>query len=284
LQQLLNIVAYHQVTNAMKKPEQYRRGLTTLSLLLACIAGVANISCALAESDADSSNEAILKALAAKQKNLTRLKHTYTYAEREVQRTHDPDGKLAHEDVNLYQIHFVNDHSIQRLVKKNDKPLAGDDLAAEDERVQKETANAHNSPGPDNTVENVLNFTKVTDVKHVSYHGTKALEIDFQPREDAATKDRAEELFSRLTGQLYVDEDSGDLLRLDSKLTSPLRVLGGVAGAVEIGSYLVIDTVMVNNEVRIASKEKRRLIVRKLLARTDTEYEISYYDYKKDTK
>ncbi len=80
---------------------------------------------------------------------------------------------------------------------------------------------------------------------------------------------------------MIVDEESGDMMHIDAKVATALKVLGGVAGELDVGSLLVIETTLVNDEVRIAANEKRRILARKLLAKSDTEYELSYSNYKK---
>lgn len=225
--------------------------------------------------------DVLTKSLLDKQKALSALRHQYTYTEHEIQRDRSADGKITREDKFDYEIKYVKDHTISRILKKNDAALAGDEQASEDARVQKQIDEASRTPVPASTVENVLNATKVTDVKRLTYKNVKALELDFEPRDGYAPKDKAEQLFSHLSGKMIVDEDSGDMMHIDAKVATAMKVLGGIAGELDVGSSLVIDTTLVNNEVRIASNEKRRILARKLLARTDTEYEISYSGYKK---
>ncbi len=225
--------------------------------------------------------ETVTKSLLEKQKNLSALRHKYTYMEREIQRDRNADGKVTHEDKFDYEIKFVKDHTINRILKKNDAALSADEQASEDTRVQKLLSDAEHTPAPASTVENVLNATRIIDVKRLSYQNVKALALQFEPREGYRPRDKAEELFSHLSGKMIVDEASGDMMHIDAKVATAMKVLGGIAGELEMGSSLVIDTAMVNNEVRIAANENRRILARKLLVKTDTEYEISYSVYKK---
>jgi len=221
------------------------------------------------------------KSLLEKQKALSALRHQYTYIEHEIQRERNADGKITREDKIEYEIKYVKDHTINRILKKNDAALSADEQASEDARVQKQIDDAARTPAPASTVENVLNAAKITDVKRLTYKSVKALELDFEPRDGYTPKDKAEQLFSHLSGKMIVDEDSGDMMHVDAKVATALKVMGGIAGELEVGSALVIDTTLVNNEVRIAAAEKRRIIARKLLVRTDIEYELSYAGYKK---
>ncbi|MES2070277.1 MAG: hypothetical protein V4488_08015 [Pseudomonadota bacterium] len=225
--------------------------------------------------------EVLSKSLLEKQKNLSALRHKYTYMEQEIQRERNADGKITREDKFDYEIRYIKDHTINRILKKNDMPLSPDEQASEDTRVQKLIDDAGRTAVPASTVENVLNATRVTGVQRLTYKNVKALSLEFEPRDGYAPKDRAEQLFSHLSGTMIVDEESGDMMHFDARVASSLKVLGGFAGELGVGSALLIDTTLVNNEVRIAVAEKRRILARKLLVKTDTEYELSYSGYKK---
>jgi len=225
--------------------------------------------------------DVLTKSLLEKQKALTALRHQYTYTEHEIQRERNADGKITREDKFDYEIHYVKDHSINRILKKNDAALSADEQASEDARVQKQISDAGHTPAAASTVENVLNATKITDVKRLTYKNVKALVLEFEPLDGYVPKDKAEQLFSHLSGKMIVDEESGDMMHIDAKVATAMKVLGGIAGELDVGSSLLIDTTLVNNEVRIAAAEKRRILARKLLVKTDTEYELSYANYKK---
>ncbi|WP_394777435.1 hypothetical protein [Undibacterium sp.] len=234
-----------------------------------------------ASADSLPSVDVLIKTLADKQKSLTALRHKYTYMEHEILRERDSSGKVTREDKTDYEIRFVKDHTIIRMMKKNGEALNTDEQASEDTRVQKQLDDAGRTPVPASTVENVLTATKITDVKRITYKNVKALSLEFEPRDGFSSKDKAEQLFSHLSGKMIVDEESGDMMHIDAKVTTALKVLGGVAGELDVGSLLVIDTTLVNDEVRIAANEKRRILARKLLAKSDTEYELSYSGYRK---
>ncbi len=136
-----------------------------------------------ASADAVPSIDVLTRTLAEKQKNLTALRHKYTYMEHEILRERDSSGKVTREDKTDYEIRYVKDHTISRMLKKNGEALNTDEQASEDARVQKLLDEAGRTPVPASTVENVLTATRITDVKRITYKNVKALSLEFEPRE-----------------------------------------------------------------------------------------------------
>ncbi len=64
-------------------------------------------------------------------------------------------------------------------------------------------------------------------------HGRPAVRLTFSPRLEIPERDMKARFLRRMAGEAWIDESEGVLLTLDVRMTSPLDIAGGLAGAIK---------------------------------------------------
>jgi len=87
------------------------------------------------------------------QKQLDKVRENYTYTSLQTTQDLDSNGHVAKTETHEFEVFYVNDRLISRLVKKDGKPLDDHDQQKETERVTKAVEKAEN-PEPDQQKKN----------------------------------------------------------------------------------------------------------------------------------
>lgn len=221
-----------------------------------------------------------------KQQELRPTTENYVHTEISVMKIRDSSGKLKKEETKEYEVIRVNGHSIKRLLLKNGLPLSAKETAKEEQKIQKESDKALNEESTDSIkkigIQQLLKMSKITNATRVMYNNINAIALDFIPKENVKPNNKSEEMVSKLAGRFFVDEFSYEFLAMKSHLIAPVKLWGGVLASIKEGSTIELETAVVNNELRLPSKQILKFPTRALFVVTmGIEIETEFKNYKK---
>ena len=223
------------------------------------------------------------------QEQLEKVRENYTYSTSQVTQELDGNGHVTKTETREWEVFFVNGHGVSRLVKKDGKPLEGDDLQKETERVTKEVEKAEKPVQPEEkqqdrniNLRRILELTEVRNPRRESYQGRPTIVFDFVGNKDQKEHGLNEDLSKKLQGTVWVDEADRQVARLEATFYDNFKVGGGLLVNVQKGSSFRFDQARVNGEVWLPTGAEVNLAMRMMLLKGIREhFSERDYDYKR---
>jgi len=230
----------------------------------------------------------LIKEVYEKQKKLDKVREDYTYTSSHTTQDIDTNGQVKKTEIEEYEEFFVNSHPISRLVKKDGKPLAGDEEQKETERVTKLVKKAEAIPpdqplyGQEITLVRILEVMDVRNPRRENYRGRPTIVFDFIGRKNAKTHGMAEDVSKKLQGTVWIDEADRVVAHLDVSFDENFHVAGGIVANVEKGSNIHFDQAPVNGEIWFPTGGEGTFNVRFFLVKGFRKHGIERdYDFKR---
>jgi hypothetical protein len=205
------------------------------------------------------------------QRQLDKVRENYTYTSVQTVQDLDSNGHVTQTKTTENEDFFVNSHVIERLVKKDGKPLDDHDAQKETERVTKQVEKAEKTPpgqaldGEQISISRVLEIMDVRNPRREMYKGRPTIVFDFVGRKDAKTHGLAEDASKKLQGTLWVDEADCMVAHLEVAFDDNFHVAGGLVANVEKGSNFHFDQEPVNGEIWLPTGGEGTVQMRVLL-------------------
>jgi hypothetical protein len=187
------------------------------------------------------------------QKQLEKVRENYTYSSLQTVQDVDSNGKVVKTETKETENFFVNSHLIERIVKKNGKPLTGHDLEKETERVTKLVEKAQSIPpgqpleGQTITIGRLLEIMDVRNPRRVLYHGRPTIVFDFIGRKDAKTHGIIEDASKKVQGTIWIDEGDRQVAHMEVGFNDNFHVAGGLLANIQKGSNFRFDQSVVSH-------------------------------------
>jgi hypothetical protein len=222
------------------------------------------------------------------QKQLEKARENYTYTSTQITEDIDSNGRVKKTATSEFEEFFVNGHPIERLVKKDGKPLDDREQQKETERVTKAVEKAE-KPDPDPakserqiSLGHVLEVADVHTPRRQMYRGRPTIVFDFIGRKDLKAHGIAEDLSKKLQGTVWIDEADRVVAHLDASFNDNFRVAGGLMASIGKGSNFRFDQALVNGEVWLPTGGEGTIQARVLLVKGIHQHGIERdYDYKR---
>jgi len=222
------------------------------------------------------------------QKQLDKVREDYTYTSLQTVQDLDSNGQVKKTEVTENEDFFVNSHVIERVVKKDGKPLDGHDEQKETERVTKLVEKAEKTPpdqpleGPQISISRVLEIMDVRNPRRESFRGRPTILFDFVGRKDAKTHGLAEDASKKLQGTLWIDEADRVVAHMEVSFDDNFHVAGGLVANVQKGSNFRFDQAQVNGEIWLPTGGEGNVQLRLLLVKGIRQHFIERdYDFKR---
>jgi len=222
------------------------------------------------------------------QKQLDKVREDYTYTSLQTVQDLDSNGQVKKTEVTENEDFFVNSHVIERVVKKDGKPLDGHDEQKETERVTKLVEKAEKTPpdqpleGPQISISRVLEIMDVRNPRRESFRGRPTILFDFVGRKDAKTHGLAEDASKKLQGTLWIDEADRVVAHMEVSFDDDFHVAGGLVANVQKGSNFRFDQAQVNGEIWLPTGGEGNVQLRLLLVKGIRQHFIERdYDFKR---
>lgn len=222
------------------------------------------------------------------QKQLEKVRENYTYSDAVTVQEIDGNGQVKKTETEEWEEFFVNGHQIGRKVKKDGKPLEGNERDKETARVTKEAEKADKTP-PDQPMDSqeisvgrLLEIMDVRNPRREIYRGRPAIVFDFVGRKDAKTHGMVEDASKRLRGTMWIDEADRQIAHLDVVFDENFHVGGGLVANVEKGSNFHFDQGPVNGEIWLPTGAEVNMTARVMLVKSVRQHITARdYDYKR---
>ncbi len=230
-------------------------GVLWLAVLAPCVALYAAPQATPPESAPIPDIRQLLHEATEHQKQLEKVRETYTYSSTRTIQDIDPNGQVKKTETQEHEAFFVNGHAIERMVKKDGQPLSEHDQQKETVRVTKLVEKAQKTPpgqpleGQAISVGRVLEIMDVRNPRREIYRGRPAIVFDFVGRKDAKTHGLAEDVSKKLQGTVWIDEADRQVAHLEVTFKDDFRVAGGLLASIQKGSNFRFDQAKVNNEI-----------------------------------
>jgi len=222
------------------------------------------------------------------QKQLDKVRENYTYTSLQTTQDLDSNGQVKKTEVTENEDFFVNSHVIERMVKKDGKPLDSHDEQKESERITKLVEKAGKTPpgqpidGPSISISRVLEIMDVRSPRRETFRGRPTIVFDFIGRKDVKTHGLAEDASKKLQGTLWVDEADREVAHMEVSFDDTFKVAGGLFATIQKGSSFRFDQEPVNGELWLPTGAEASVQARLLLVKSIRQHFIELdYDFKR---
>ena len=210
---------------------------------------------------------AMMNDVQSNQRKAEAIQKDYLYHSVETEQEVDDHGKVKKTTVTEYDHLWINGVPMRRLVKKNGKALTPEEIAKEDERIDKDSAKARerrerqDAKGNESTargdeeitVSRLIALGAFTNPRRVQLNGRDTIAVDYAGDPKAKTRNRAEEVIRDLVGTAWIDEQDHMLARVEGHFANAYKVGFGVVADIRKDTHFVWQQTKVNNEVWLPS-------------------------------
>jgi hypothetical protein len=246
--------------------------------------------------------EALLKTVVANQEKIEQMRERYTCRMTQTERKLDGDGRVKQSETKTYEVTPVGNRTVERLMSVNGKELSAAEREKEDRRVQKdveeiikrrekelekkerdrERGREQEEDDDRVTILDFLHLCEITSMRREVFRGVEVIAFDFEPRKSVKPKNRVEAIVSKLAGTLWVDEQAGQIVRLEARLTDSFKMAGGLLASVSPSTAFAFEQEKVDGEVWLPSLTEANISARVMLfSKINRSVKRSYTDYKK---
>jgi len=206
---------------------------------------------------------AMMHDVEANQRKAEAIQKNYLYHSVVTEQKVDGHGQVKKTEITEYDHFWVDGVPEAKLVKKDGTPLSADELAKEDQRIDKEAAKAHDRREKENaqgketdprgdeeiTVSRLLELGTFTNARRLPLNGRDTIAVDFAGNPNAKTRNRAEDVVRDLVGTAWVDEEDRQLVRVEGHFVDAFKVGGGLLVNIQKGTRFTMEQTKVNGEV-----------------------------------
>lgn len=215
----------------------------------------------------------LIKQVSENQKQLELLTRNYICTKQETIEKLDKSGNVKDTERKEYEVFFVQNEMVNRLIAKNGVPLKDDDKRREEDRVQNaikriREREAKRDRGDEERVEisGVLATQNFTNPRKLLVDGREVISFDFMPNLAYKPRNKTEKLAQKLAGTIQIEEAALQVVRVEARLLEPYRFGGGILGSVKEGTMFIIEQHKVNDEVWLPSFIQADIFARIVIA------------------
>lgn len=241
--------------------------------------------------------QAIIRQAADKDLENFKKSRDYTYIHREEEHKLDSDGRTKSTETRTYEIMFLYDEPVRKLVAKNDKPLPEKDAQKEDEKIQKIIDKRKNESEDDRRkrlekaekereegrqfVKEIADAYNFRWVGTEDFNGRETYVIDADPRPGYEPHTKDAKFLPKFRFRAWIDKAESQWVKLDIQCIDTVSV-GLFLVRVHKGSNIQIELTHVNDEVWLPKHVSLKLDARVALFKgLNIAQDVTYSDYKK---
>ncbi|MBV9180546.1 MAG: hypothetical protein JO356_04485 [Acidobacteria bacterium] len=241
--------------------------------------------------------KALIQEVADKDIENNKKQRNYTYVERQEQHHLDGNGALRSSEAKTLEVMMIYGEQVERLIAKNDRPLAEKEAAKEDEKIQKIIdRRKHESQAErrkrlekeEKQREQDREFVKdISDAYNFRFvelarvEGRDTYIVDAEPRADFQPHHKDAKLLPKFRFRIWIDKQEKQWVKLDIACIDTVS-WGLFIARIHKGSRILIETTRVNDEVWLPKYVEVKVDARvALLKNLNEEIDLSYRDYRK---
>ena len=206
---------------------------------------------------------AMMRDVESNQRKAETVEKDYIYHSVETEVEKDGNGQTRKTTVSEFDHFWINGVPVRRLVRKNGKDLSAEELAREDERIDKEAEKARehreqedakgketDARGEDEiTLSRLLELGAFSNPRRVQLGGRDTIAVDYAGDPKAKTRNRAEDVIRDIAGTAWVDERDHVLARVEGHFVNSFKIGGGLIANLQKDTHFEMQQTKVNDEV-----------------------------------
>ncbi len=213
----------------------------------------------------------LMSELPEHQKQLEKVRENYPYSDSNVVEEIDGKGQVTKTETRDSEVFFINGQPIERLVKKDGKPLTDQEAQKEAERVNKAVEKAEKpqleQPKEDQQISlrHMLYVADVRNPRRENFRGRTTLIYDFVGKKNFKAHGLSEDLSKKIQGTIWIDEADRQVARVEASLDDNFHIAGGLVANLQKGSRFSFDQAPMNGEIWLPTGAEVSLQMRLLL-------------------
>jgi hypothetical protein len=238
----------------------------------------------------------LLRDSSKNQRALEEIRKLYTCHLSEEEDKTDSRGRVKSRTIKDYDVFYIGDDEVLHLLAKDGNPLTGEEKKKEDlrfskefDKLKKKQAELANDPKKeakreeeeDAEISDFLRAEKFTNPRRVSLDGREVIAFDFAGNPQYRPRKSVERIIQKLVGEMWVDEQAEEIVRLDAHFVQSVKVGGGLLGSLSKGSNLIFEQKQINDEAWLPSYVEIHFSGRITFVKLKGDTIDRYSDYKK---
>jgi len=205
----------------------------------------------------------LMKEVEAQEKTSEKTIRQYIYHVTQVQQDFDSHGSVKKSTTEERESFWVDGTFISRLLSRDGKAIAGDELKKQNEAIDKRiaaakeraqekaagTAPPKKGGGDEVTFARFLELGAFSNPRRVTLNGRDTIAVDYAGDSKAKTRNLLEGAIHDLAGTVWVDEKDRAMVRTEGHFFDDFKVGGGLLADIHKGSWFEFAWTKVNDEV-----------------------------------
>jgi hypothetical protein len=175
-------------------------------------------------------------------------KSKYLYTRHVERREFEAGGKLKSEKKLVYRRDPWDEFLVTRLVERDGKPLPTDEATKQEEKLRRSVEELRRTKAkPKNLEEDLEILREVPEALDFKLVGTepregRATEVyEFAPRPGYHFRSMKSRLFGKVKGKLWLDQQSGEVAKLDALVFEDITIGFGIFGKIDKGTHFEME-------------------------------------------
>ena len=239
---------------------------------------------------------ALMHEVEAHQRAAEAVEKDYMYHSATTMAETDGHGGVKKLERREFDTFWVNGVQVRRLTSKDGRPVSGDELKKENERIDKEAAKARErrekadaagketDPRGDDvvTVSRILELGSFTHARRLQINGRDTIAVDYAGDPKAKTRNRMEDVIRDMVGTVWVDENDKILTQAEGRFLNAFKIGGGLLVNIQKGTSFHFEQRKVNGEVWLPARAEAQGSARAMLFFSfNGNVHVSYSEYRK---
>lgn len=222
---------------------------------------------------------ALMHDVEINQRKAEAMEKYYIYHSVATEHQMDGHGGIKKTRITESDHYWVNGVPVRRVSKRNGKDLSPEEIARQDESIDKMAAKAREKrekadaegkqtdPGghEEITVARLLELGAFTNPRRLQLNGRATIAVDYTGDPKAKTRNSFEGLIRQMAGTVWVDDQDHVLSRVEGHFVNAFKVGGGLLVDISKDTRFTMEQTKVNDEVWLPANIDARGAARVLL-------------------
>lgn len=219
--------------------------------------------------------EPFFKAVRENMARANREQYKYAYKERRTEIHTNPFGRLGTGEVRLYEVTPGPDPSVyfRRLLERDGKPVPDSRPERQERRIRR---------GGPSAVDDTVATLRFAIDRRESLNGRDMIVVRFEPRPDADPQTREGRMARAFKGQIWVDEQAREVVRVEAVAVDDLSYGFGVVARLNEGTTAMLTRARADGNIWLPTSIRLKGTGRALLVRRlNIDFVIEWFDYRR---
>lgn len=242
---------------------------------------------------------ALLREVEKNQEQVDERLSEYSYTLKSTDREINKSGEVTKETVKIFEVfRLPGGGGFWKLVSEDGVPISAEKAAKQDKQIAEQVAKyeraqekkelekskgeAKKKDDDDIEIEDFLRVCEFVSPRRERFRERDAVVFDFRPRASYKTRNRAEDIVSKLVGIVWIDPVDKQVMRLEAKLSEGYKIGGGLVASIRPGSGAAFEQTRLSDGVWLPRFAQVNIAVKLfLVAGKEANVTREYSDYKR---